>query len=45
MISAEFTFLTVILNFDIEQGARIRWHSWKEQLKISKMAKIESNIF
>ena len=39
------TFITEILNFDKEQGAKIHWHSWKEYVKISNLVKFESHIF
>ena len=32
-----------ILHFVIENGEKLHWHSWKEQFKISKMAKFGSD--
>jgi len=36
---------TVFSTFDWDQLAKIRQHSWKERLKIRKVAKYESNMF
>lgn len=36
-------FNMLILNFDVEQGVEIHWHSWKEHFKFCIMAKFKES--